>query len=239
MDPRKREVYMGIPAVRGEKEESYEERRVADYLKAFQTTGRPPVPCPQQPVNPTERTALGLPPLFEPYVEQPAGPTLTPVASTSTAVPSVIAPASSSGSNITATITNLNDVPQVQAFHPTPVRADTGETLTYQSIVVRPEFSHFSFEELRHQAYRTGKKTAPEAITASTSLAAAPSNSITASFAQPQPSTSTGESLQSITSTSAYAQHSFEELRIAYLKLGREANSEEIVRQNSVLKLTA
>jgi len=236
MDPRKREVYMGVPAVRGEKEQSYEECRVADYSKAYQTTGRPPLPCPQQPTNPTERVALGLPPLFEPYVEQPGAPNLTPVASTSSTAPAVTAPTPSSGPSITATVTDINDIPQVQVFQPTTIRGDTSEAGQYQSIVLRPEFAHFSFEELRFQAYRSGKKTAPEAVTANAT--AAPSNPVVGAAFLPSGPPST-EALQSITSTPAYAMHSFEELRIAYIKFGREASSDEIIRQNSTLRLTA
>lgn len=42
------------------------ELRVQDYLKAYQTTGRYPFPCPQSPDTPSARAAIGLPPLFVP-----------------------------------------------------------------------------------------------------------------------------------------------------------------------------
>jgi len=244
MDPRKKEVYMGIPAVRGEKEESYEENRMADYLKAYQATGRPPQPCPQQPTAPSERIALGLPPLFEPYVETP-GAAVTPVASTSTA-PTITAPTHSE-STITPTVTDIKDVPSVQVFQPSAIRVSETRTMCYHhNIVCQPEYAHFSTEELRWQAYRIGKKTAPEAITANPSLNYVPTtsesstNGVTRIGAQVAfPTASSDESLQSITSVPAYSMHSFEELRVAYMKLGREVNSDEITRQNPISRLTA
>ncbi|KAF8910789.1 hypothetical protein CPB85DRAFT_667640 [Mucidula mucida] len=45
---------------------SFEELRVADYLKAYTATGRPPVPPPALPANAAARAALHLPPLFAP-----------------------------------------------------------------------------------------------------------------------------------------------------------------------------
>lgn len=38
-----------------------------DYIKAYQTTGRSPVPVPQEPADELTRKALNLPPLFKPY----------------------------------------------------------------------------------------------------------------------------------------------------------------------------
>ena len=43
-----------------------QEIRIDDYLKAYQSTGRPPQPCPQQPEDESQRTSLSLPPLFKP-----------------------------------------------------------------------------------------------------------------------------------------------------------------------------
>lgn len=39
---------------------------MADYIKAYQATGRPPVSVPQEPADELSRKALGLPPLFKP-----------------------------------------------------------------------------------------------------------------------------------------------------------------------------
>ena len=46
-----------------------QEVRIADYIKAYMTAGRPPAPVPQEPVDPTARTSLGLPLLFQPHVD--------------------------------------------------------------------------------------------------------------------------------------------------------------------------
>jgi len=46
-----------------------QELRIADYIKAYMTTGRPPAPVPQEPVDPAARTGLGLPLLFQPHVD--------------------------------------------------------------------------------------------------------------------------------------------------------------------------
>ncbi|KAK1228840.1 hypothetical protein PQX77_008107 [Marasmius sp. AFHP31] len=62
------EQFVSIPLALqdGPGQKSFEEVRIDDYLKAYQTTGRPPPPCPEEPKLPAERAALGLPPLFEP-----------------------------------------------------------------------------------------------------------------------------------------------------------------------------
>ena len=46
-----------------------QELRIADYIKAYMTTGRPPAPVPQEPADPTARASLELPPLFQPHVD--------------------------------------------------------------------------------------------------------------------------------------------------------------------------
>lgn len=123
---------------------------MADYLKAYQTTGRPPIPVPQTPTDPAQRSAQSLPPLFEPHVEIPGvGTTVTPVASTSTAPPVTAPTLSGSGSSITPTVTNIKDIPPVQVFHPSPHKADTGATAYHQNIVYQPEYAHFSPEVRR------------------------------------------------------------------------------------------
>lgn len=50
--------------------------RIEDYLKALSATGKPPAPCPAQPTAPASRAVLGLPPLFQPHsIEDPPTPT--------------------------------------------------------------------------------------------------------------------------------------------------------------------
>lgn len=50
-----------------------QEIRVADYLKAYTTTGQPPAPVPAIPTSAAARAALNLPPLFEPSRVSPEG----------------------------------------------------------------------------------------------------------------------------------------------------------------------
>ncbi|KAI0629558.1 hypothetical protein C8Q77DRAFT_1140935 [Trametes polyzona] len=207
--PVKKLVYMNVPATRGDKDESFEERRCLDYLKAYQTTGRPPLPCPPTPTDPQQRAALGLPPLFEPLIEQEPltngiGAATTPIS----AVPS------GAGPNMLA-----------QAFVPTKVQEYGSETY-FQMISAQPEYSKFSFEELRLEAYKAGKIYANVPPPQRPPLLAAPS------ISQTQP-----DSLQSINSMPPYDQHSFEELRLAYVRAGRPLTSPEIIAQNATLRL--
>jgi hypothetical protein len=46
-----------------------QELRIADYIKAYTTTGRPPAPVPQEPADPTARASLELPLLFQPHID--------------------------------------------------------------------------------------------------------------------------------------------------------------------------
>jgi len=111
---------------------SVKEIRIQDYLTAYSTTSRPPIPVPQDPAGERERIALGLPPLFEPHVEVLSGsePT-TPAKSQSTfpfgAVKAVIEP---------------SQLPKVHLFQ--PFASNDGET--YYSMSALPEFKFFSHE---------------------------------------------------------------------------------------------
>ncbi|KAH9851135.1 hypothetical protein C2E23DRAFT_260052 [Lenzites betulinus] len=204
--PAKRLVYMGVPATRSEKDESFEERRYLDYLKAYQTTGKPPPPCPATPTDPQQRTALGLPPLFEPLIEDealPNGTTSTPIsAAPSGATPNLLA----------------------QGFVSTKVQEYGSDTL-FENIVAQPEYAKWSPEELRAEAYKAGKKFAD---------VPPPQRRVVIPTA-PQAMT---DSLQSINSMPPYDQHSFEELRLAFVRAGRPLTSPEIIAQNAILRLT-
>lgn len=89
-DPRgRRIIYMSVPASynSAEPEQSFEvspftplsvtihssfdhqELRIADYIKAYTTTGSPPAPSPPEPVDASTRISLELPLLFQPYTE--------------------------------------------------------------------------------------------------------------------------------------------------------------------------
>ncbi|KAF9072575.1 hypothetical protein BDP27DRAFT_1417929 [Rhodocollybia butyracea] len=131
--------FMSIPAAveAGPSQKSYEEVRVEDYLLSYQSTGKPPLPCPPEPVNSQERMARGLPPLFQ--------PTLTP------AVP----PA------------DEKDLPEWQQFTVTKVSTGVGATMdNLQSITASEPYASFSFEQLRVQAYLAGRVNPPPTILA-------------------------------------------------------------------------
>lgn len=95
-----------------------------DYLKAYTSAGRAPVPVPQEPTEPQARATLDLPPLFEPYAELTSGES-SAVTLDDTANP----------------ITDPTKLPRIQAFQPVLSEGDT-----YQSIVAVPEYSFFSPE---------------------------------------------------------------------------------------------
>ncbi|THH15610.1 hypothetical protein EUX98_g9437 [Antrodiella citrinella] len=201
-------ILMGVPAVRPPLEISYEEQRIQDYLKAFQTTGRPPLPVPETPTDATQRLALGLPPLFEPYVEKPI-----------------------------VNVVKLEDTPEAQVFRPMKMDEGAGSSsqVVFQTIVMQKEFCYFSHEELRYHAYRTGRRNPPESITPELSLLPALPAPVTPLAPRPPLARTATTSLLTINDS---PEHSFEELRLAYILLGREATSDEIRQQNSVIRLT-
>ncbi|CCM01011.1 uncharacterized protein FIBRA_03059 [Fibroporia radiculosa] len=231
----RREFYMSISAVRGFKDESFEERRLQDYFQAYQMTGQPPAPCPLEPTGAAERAALGLPPLFEPLAHEATNyddrimngvPALPTVALPVAAAP--VAPAA---------------LPNVQAFQPTTVQGEV-HGAWFQCIVCQPEFSGYSFEELRLLAYSKGLKFAavpPVAQPPPPQVPVAPVVHIAPiAPAAPAPA-SVQERLQSISCTAGYSKHSFEhtrqELHLAYVRAGRPLTSMEIIHQNAQLKI--
>jgi len=226
------DIYMNISAVRSENEESFEERRVVDYINAYRSTGKPPPPCPPEPVDSTQRSILGLPPLFEPYIESVPHPGGVPptnsalLSAASTPIPTLSAA----------------DLPVAHAFRPMTI-PEARDTYS-QSIVFQPEFSAFSFEELRWHAYSKGHKFAtvppPPSIPAAPALhPPVPVVHLPPPVAHTQSNgTVVSDRLQSISSVPAYDRHSFEELRLAFMRSGRQLTSAEIVTQNALLKLT-
>ncbi|KIM63923.1 hypothetical protein SCLCIDRAFT_15402 [Scleroderma citrinum Foug A] len=170
---------------------SFEEIRTQDYLNAYIATGRPPVPCPPTPEDLAARAALGLPPLFTPL----AAPNTEGVTNGVSRTPA--------------------DLPQIHAFDPFK---SMGES--YQCISAQPLYSHFSHEELRHHAYRSGNKTAP---TPTSNASTAPTFPF---YANDSPSTAymtstvtpgSPELFMSITASPPHDKQSFEELRVEYL----------------------
>ncbi|KAF9222436.1 hypothetical protein BS17DRAFT_809478 [Gyrodon lividus] len=198
-------------------DQSFQELRVQDYMKAYQTTGRPPLPCPQSPETPKDRIALGLPPLFVPV-----------------AIP---VPTDKSGgtSNTSESPVNLpTDLPANHAFQSTKSLLDE----YYQSISAQTLYSHFSHEELRHYAYLAGNKMPPPDSTA-IGMTNAPVNAeqVHPFYANDSSSiayaTSTAVSgppdyFMSVSASPRFDKHSFEELRTACLLAGKEVGSSEM-----------
>ncbi|KAG1717331.1 uncharacterized protein EDB91DRAFT_1191766, partial [Suillus paluster] len=193
------------------------ELRVQDYLKAYTTTGRPPAPVPDQPPTTNARHALGLPPLFSPI----------PIEST----PSM----STVGVTAEKAITSPSDLPTIQVFQTTKTPID-GQ---FQSITAQTTFSLFSYEELRLYAYLSGNIMPPTPLPSDI----LPSDSVSTQvqvlhpfYASDSAATAftsvnlTGapESYMSISTSSKFDKHSFEELRLAYLLAGKELTSIEI-----------
>ncbi|TFK22620.1 hypothetical protein FA15DRAFT_511233 [Coprinopsis marcescibilis] len=196
--------YMSIGAQEGQTK-SFEEVRCDDYLKAYIATGRPPQPVPLEPASEVARAGLGYPPLFQPYRTGKSSTVL----------------ATSTASKITPTITNLTDLPVIQEF-----KANKVDSESYQSIVCHPEYSFFSPEELRYHAYFKGQKMAPPTLKMDPFVLSSTPSSIPATevpaVADPR------ENMQSIACQPLFIDHSFEELRVAYMLSGKELNSAEI-----------
>jgi hypothetical protein len=118
---------------------SSKEIRVEDYLKAYSTTNRPPVPIPQEPSGETERVALGLPLLFQPHTEATFGATST------TPSPPPIKSSDSFTFGAPISVTEPSQLPNIHAFQPLAV--NDGET--YHNIAAMPQYQYFS-QEVRH-----------------------------------------------------------------------------------------
>jgi hypothetical protein len=112
---------------------SAKEIRTQDYLSAYSTTGRPPIPVPQDPADERERVALGLPPLFEPHLEVFGSEPTTPAHAKS---PSTLT------FGAVKAVTEPSQLPKVHVFQ--PLASSDGET--YYSMSALPEFKFFSHE---------------------------------------------------------------------------------------------
>ncbi|KAF7965779.1 hypothetical protein HWV62_41810 [Athelia sp. TMB] len=228
-DPRRRDAFVNICAYPENQAKSQEEIRMEDYLKAYTTTGGPPLPVVQEPAGAQARAALGLPPLFEPYTEPAVGES-----STSSVVAS------------TAPTTDPAKLPRIHAFQPVQSEGDT-----YQSIAAVPEYSFFSHEELRCYAYAAGVIMPPTPLpldlppirlSPATSRSAevlvtpdmhpffAKDNKTNAFYDEPVDGPASGNLYyHSISASRRHNRHSFEELRVAFLTNGRELDSTELL----------
>ncbi|KAF7790938.1 hypothetical protein EIP86_001897 [Pleurotus ostreatoroseus] len=150
---RRREIFVNVPAERPQHEQSFEELRIADYIRAYSTTGHPPQPCPREPFDKAQRERLGLPPHMEPHVEVDSIP----------APPSECAAAALLVLNVEASTptgpppTDIAALPEVQTFKRTPDASEGGREVYLQSIACQHTFQNFSPEELRVRAYSMGK----------------------------------------------------------------------------------
>lgn len=237
---------MHIATGQGPNETSFEETRIQDYLRAYSTTGRPPAPCPQQPSDDQLRASMGLPPLFKPtpmslsastssapFQPSPLSLSIQPQPSPLVPAPTLIAPTPSTSSA-------LHEPPAVQWFRPM-----TESGVVYHNITVQPEFSRFSTEELRVHAYRAGVAYPPQPIPpipapapipqplARTDTMAMSLMDVPQAQETPKAYAYDGDAkLLSICTAPQYNQHSFEELRLAYMMHGREMSSAEIFAQS-------
>lgn len=226
---------------------SSQEVRIEDYIRAYQATGRPPPPCPQEPSDETQRKLLNLPPLFKPH---------TP-SSTSASDPPM------DGAGVNLGILNPSELPHAQEFR---LYSNAGEK--YHCISTMPEFTNFCQEvrvfacfpvlgtrhkrvfllqELRYYAYLSGNKQSPIPITMDPFVQTPGKQAATPPVAPAE------ESLQCIVAQPAYEKHSpevcsqpfcaglyistnaaplqpLQELRIAYLLYRRELTSAELIQ---------
>lgn len=199
-----------------EPEQSFEELRANDYVKAYTATGRPPAPVPDLPNTPNARHALGLPPIFSPI----------PIEST----PSI----SPAGIVTEKPITSPSDLPTIQVFQPTKIPID-GQ---FQSITAQTTFSLFSYEELRLYAYLSGNIMPPAPLPSeilssdNTSTQVVhpfyANDSAATAFSRASMGPDAPDAYMSITASLKFDKHSFEELRLAYLLAGKELTSIEI-----------
>ncbi|KIK58103.1 hypothetical protein GYMLUDRAFT_706839 [Collybiopsis luxurians FD-317 M1] len=202
--PREMLQFMCIAAAvteSGPSQKSFEEVRIDDYLRAYQSTGRPPLPCPQDPLDAQERAARGLPPLFQPVLTSSMPPATE------------------------------KDLPEWHQFTETKSPAVVGSTTMdrLQSITAAEPYAGFSFEQLRYHAYLSGRIRPPaDILVAEPTLSSIPTPTLQTNGILY--GGNTNETLLSINSKPEFALHSFEELRLASMKAnGRDVTSQEIM----------
>ncbi|KIY46114.1 hypothetical protein FISHEDRAFT_75958 [Fistulina hepatica ATCC 64428] len=216
-------------------EKSFEEQRVDDYIASYRATGRPPPPVPQEPADPKARLSLNLPPLFEPYVYDEWGGYFS------------VSPDFYLRKPLERRLHDPLELPRGQEFSVTRIDSEA-----FHSIVMQLEYSYFSFEELRYYAYGLGNKYSPVSIAKSefkvpetspkspgTSVLfgnlSSSTSSLPKSFSLPSlsvsasASSSTKEIMQSQVAQNDFIHHSPEELRVLWMKTGREMTSAQIL----------
>ncbi|KAM6502971.1 hypothetical protein JOM56_002948 [Amanita muscaria] len=219
---------------RSRESQSFEEVRVLDYLRLYQLTGRPPQPCPVEPLGDVARAALGLPPHFKPW---PYAPHTLPLASRATHVPgqhnplipaphpqpAAVRPADPYALTMEPVMRlRPEELPRVQVFTPVTVE---GQRL--ESIVASPTFAWYSFEELRSLAYAQGLRhiIAPIPTPPLAEETTATSSTPTLIFDEEVNGT-----MDHICAHPDYLLHSPEELRLAFMRSGRQLNSQQLMQ---------
>ncbi|PPR05626.1 hypothetical protein CVT24_002812, partial [Panaeolus cyanescens] len=207
-----------------------QEVRIEDYISAYQTTGRPPAPCPPEPTDVNARKALNLPPLFVPHQMTASGPQPVTLPSDSSSAFNFSSGASTGSALALPTptkpkITNPAEIPAAQEFTPKviPGASSSGGNETFQSMSGMDEYLFFSLEELRCYAYARGQKMAPPGIKMDPFVVLA--KETTAGTTVP----GSNETLECISANPLYDKHSPEELRIAFLLSRREMTSAELI----------
>ncbi|KAF8815975.1 hypothetical protein BYT27DRAFT_7185704 [Phlegmacium glaucopus] len=211
--------FMSIVTAPGPESKSFEEIRIDDYIKAYQSTGQPPQPCPEEPADDSQRASINLPPLFKPQ----------PIRSLTLAPTTSLLPFGTSNSgrmdNSTdlqldsAGIDNPAELPPGQEFR---LPSTNGEK--YHCISCMPEYTNFSLEELRYYAYLVGNTRPPASIVMD------PFVQLDQEATATTPPTNSEDQFQSICGQSQYDKHSHEELRVAFLHFGREMTSAELLQ---------
>jgi len=189
-----------------------------DYLRFYQTTGRPPPPCPDEPSSDTLRAALGLPPRFTPW-KDPTAPLPTQQPMPHVPIPPPI------GSMFDPT-TNYSPerLAQIQVHVPLRVGHEV-----YENISCAHKFAWYSVEELRYFAYRQGLKYAPAPVPTPPLPDAVPTTNGSSSTPTVIISGEGDETLEHISTNPAFSRHSPEELRLAFIRTGRELNSQQLL----------
>ncbi|KAK2464432.1 hypothetical protein APHAL10511_003580 [Amanita phalloides] len=205
-------IFVCIPAAQNSAQDgtrvsqSFEEARMTVYLRSYRLTGRPPPPCPVEPSVNAERAALGLPPRFSPWtvVQQPLFFPRPPAL----------------GANEDMVRYPPEQLPRIQVHASTRIGGEV-----YENITCAPTYAWYSVEELRHFAYSQGLQHAvvpiptPPIAQAPTTVSATP----TLVFDDQEK-----ETLEHISTHPSFLKHSPEELRLAFIRTGRELNSQQL-----------
>ncbi|KAG1734494.1 hypothetical protein EDB19DRAFT_1727302 [Suillus lakei] len=197
------EIFMCAVQKPPEPEQSFEELRASDYVKAYTATGRPPAPVPDLPNTPNARHALGLPPIFSPIpIEStpsisPAGIIVTEKPITS---PSDLPTYPTTNSGMLTTAYRIQEL-RLYAYlsgnimPPAPLPSEILSSDNTSTQVVHPFYAN---------------------------------DSAATAFSRASMGPDAPDAYMSITASLKFDKHSFEELRLAYLLAGKELTSIEI-----------